>query len=311
MLDGSTPTSSGVLVPIQPRGTRPPFFCAAPILGTVFPYYELAHLLADGQPLYGLQPLGVSAPTTVETLARRYLEAVRSVQPEGPYHLGGWSFGGLVAYEMAQQLMAGGHDVALLAIVDTPAPGSYHRLRSGDAVRFFLTTVLRGLWLYLRDYGYLAAEASARAARHEKNGETSQSSDAQRWLELVRHRLGRAAIAAIVPPESHLLLYHPPSIRQMLRALGQGLVATLRYRQRVFPGAITLLRTSQPEIRGGRSALLGWDELAAGGVTAYTVPGTHMTLFRRPHVVDLARTLQEALDRSHRRDTAPHLPGNV
>jgi thioesterase domain-containing protein len=94
-------------------------------------YYELAYLWGFDQPFYGLQPLGLDGEqspfTRIEEMAAHYIEALRQVQPSGPYFLGGWSFGGLVAFEMAQQLLRAGHQVALLAIFDTlaPIPGNY------------------------------------------------------------------------------------------------------------------------------------------------------------------------------------------
>ncbi|HEY9874808.1 MAG TPA: amino acid adenylation domain-containing protein, partial [Candidatus Obscuribacterales bacterium] len=96
------------LVPIQPNGSNPPFFCVHPIFGVVLPYYELGHHLGKDQPFYGLQPLGIDGKkpplTRIEDMASYYIEALQVVQPRGPYFLGGWSFGGLVAFEMAQQL---------------------------------------------------------------------------------------------------------------------------------------------------------------------------------------------------------------
>ncbi|MCZ0900911.1 thioesterase domain-containing protein, partial [Microcoleus sp. HI-ES] len=97
------------LVAIKPRGKNPPFFCVHPIFGVVFPYVELAFGLGENQPFYGLQPKGIdgeSSPlTSIEDMAADYIAALRTVQPKGPYFLGGWSFGGLVAFEMAQQLL--------------------------------------------------------------------------------------------------------------------------------------------------------------------------------------------------------------
>ncbi len=114
------------LVPIQPQGTNPPFFCIHPILGVVFPYYELALQLGKNQPFYALQPQGIDGKfpplTRIEDMAAYYIKAMRTIQPEGPYFLGGWSFGGLVAFEMAQQLKKAGYAVGLLAVLDTLAP---------------------------------------------------------------------------------------------------------------------------------------------------------------------------------------------
>jgi amino acid adenylation domain-containing protein len=111
------------LVPIQPLGSRPPFFCVHGIGGTVLRFRELASHMGEEQPFYGLQARGLDGgdpcPQTVEEMAANYIHEVRRVQPNGPYFLGGYSFGGMVALEMAQQLRAQGDEVAILALLDT------------------------------------------------------------------------------------------------------------------------------------------------------------------------------------------------
>ncbi|HEY9402415.1 MAG TPA: amino acid adenylation domain-containing protein [Pyrinomonadaceae bacterium] len=109
------------LVALQPRGSRPPFFCVHPATGSAFAYVELARHVGLDQPFYGLQSPVETPLTEIEAMATLYLEAVRTIQPKGPYFLGGWSMGGRVAYEMAQQLRARGEEVALLALFDIVA----------------------------------------------------------------------------------------------------------------------------------------------------------------------------------------------
>lgn len=109
------------LVALQPRGSRPPFFCVHPATGSAFAYVELARHIGSGQPFYGLQSPVNQPLTEIEAMATLYLEGVRTVQPKGPYYLGGWSMGGRVAYEMAQQLRAQGDEIALLALFDIVA----------------------------------------------------------------------------------------------------------------------------------------------------------------------------------------------
>ena len=116
-----------LVVPARASGDRPPLWAVHPIGGSVLWVRHLLRDLPDRQPLYGLQPRGMEgqdAPhETVNAMAEDYLEAVRGHQPTGPYHLCGASFGGLVAYEMAQRLKATGETVGLLALLDTYAPG--------------------------------------------------------------------------------------------------------------------------------------------------------------------------------------------
>ena len=116
------------LVPIQPLGSKRPLFFVHGAGGTVIIYRDLVRHLGMDQPVYGLQAQGLdgkqSCLTSVEDMASHYLEAIRTIQPEGPYLLGGLSFGGTVAFEMARQLQAKGEEVALLALLDT-FPGKY------------------------------------------------------------------------------------------------------------------------------------------------------------------------------------------
>ena len=112
------------LVALQPRGSRPPFFCVHPATGSAFAYVELARHVGAEQPFYGLQAPVDEPLEKIEEMAALYLEAVTAAQSSGPYHLGGWSMGGRVAYEMARQLRARGEEVALLVLFDIAAYGT-------------------------------------------------------------------------------------------------------------------------------------------------------------------------------------------
>jgi amino acid adenylation domain-containing protein len=111
-----------LLVPIQPNGIKPPIFCIHGAGGGVIGYSRLAHRLGMDQPLYGLQSKGFDdnqePQDQIEDMARTYLKEIRTIQPRGPYYLLGYSFGGIVAYELACQIRAQDENVALLAILD-------------------------------------------------------------------------------------------------------------------------------------------------------------------------------------------------
>ena len=111
------------LVPLQADGSRTPFFCVHGVGGNVLGFRDLVRHLGDDQPFYALQPQGLDGTreclTSVPEMAVRYIQEIKKVQPEGPYRIGGYSFGGLVAYEMAQMLEAQGEQVALLALFDS------------------------------------------------------------------------------------------------------------------------------------------------------------------------------------------------
>jgi amino acid adenylation domain-containing protein len=120
--EGWSPSWSS-LVPIQPRGSRPPFFCVHGIGGTVLRFRDLARHLGEDQPFYGLQAKGLdgrqACASSVEEMAADYIREMQKAQPQGPYFLGGYSFGGMVALEMAQQLRAEGEEVGIVALLDT------------------------------------------------------------------------------------------------------------------------------------------------------------------------------------------------
>jgi len=113
------------LVAIQPQGSKRPFFCMPGSGGNVIYFHHLARHLGTEQPFYALQALGLGgvAPplTCVEDTAAYYLKAIRALHPQGPYLLGGHSFGALVAFEIAQQLLRHRQQVDLLSIFDLPA----------------------------------------------------------------------------------------------------------------------------------------------------------------------------------------------
>jgi thioesterase domain-containing protein len=263
----------------------------------VFPYYELAHAMSADQPFYGLQPVKISgnagASGTIEGLATIYVEAMRQVQRTGPYHLGGWSFGGLVAFEMAQQLRRAGESVALLVVLDTPAPGLQRYLGVRQSLRVIAQTILGGAWEYLRDYEYLAAGSRQSSVPQHVRG-------LRRAYGLGRSFVNRAAIARVVPAESRLLMYHLPTIREMVHLLRPGIRSTLRYRPSSFAGQVTLLRTKEHSAEGVHSALLGWDTVSSMEVEVRPIPGNHLTLLRQPYMAEVAQVLQDVLDASHR-----------
>jgi acyl-CoA synthetase (AMP-forming)/AMP-acid ligase II/thioesterase domain-containing protein/NAD(P)-dependent dehydrogenase (short-subunit alcohol dehydrogenase family)/acyl carrier protein len=122
--DWVAPWSS--LVPIQPHGSGPPLFCVGGVGGNVLCYQPLSILLGPDQPFYGLQAKGLDGQEAphfkVEDMASQYLTEVLKLQPNGPYFLAGHSLGGLVAFEMAQQLKVRGQSVNFLGLFDTYTP---------------------------------------------------------------------------------------------------------------------------------------------------------------------------------------------
>ena len=114
------------LVPIKTNGNQSPLFCIHPGGGNVLCYHHLAYYLSSERPFYALQSVGLNPQnqphTSIEQMATHYIQELQTVQPHGPYFLSGWSFGGLVAFEMAQQLSHQGEQIALLALLDSSPP---------------------------------------------------------------------------------------------------------------------------------------------------------------------------------------------
>jgi nonribosomal peptide synthetase DhbF len=136
------------LLPIRARGTLPPLFCIHPVGGLSWAYAGLLNGIEAERPVYGIQARGIveaaSLPDSIEAMARDYLRVIREVQPEGPFHLLGWSLGGLIAQAMARQLQDQSLEVGLLALMDSYPMGS------GDVMPEWDTRqVLAGLALAL------------------------------------------------------------------------------------------------------------------------------------------------------------------
>src|SRR5205823_633968 len=114
------------LVPIQPNGSQPSLFCVHGGAGTILHLQPLARRLGPEQPFYGLQARGLYGGATpwrtVEQMSAHYLGELRTVQPNGPYYLGGYCFGAIVAFDMAQRLLRDGEDVDLLVVFNGPSP---------------------------------------------------------------------------------------------------------------------------------------------------------------------------------------------
>ncbi|HEX6289565.1 MAG TPA: amino acid adenylation domain-containing protein [Herpetosiphonaceae bacterium] len=264
------------LVPLQPRGSRRPFFCVHPGGGTVFCYADLARLLGSDQPFYGLQARGLEAGQTphqtIADLAAEYVTAIRTVQPHGPYLLGGWSFGGSVAFEMACRLRDQGEDVSLLALIDSfaPAPGQ----APPDAATLAAA--------FARDLGGMFGKA----------------------LEITPADLAPLPVAerlAYVLAQAQRQQALPPDIdRDQFQRLADVFYANLAMQH-----AATLRPTAVPvallevdrEAQAGHASVLaeGWRVLTPI-VERQVVAGTHYTLLRPPHVQFVADWLGKLLD---------------
>ncbi|HYG63315.1 MAG TPA: amino acid adenylation domain-containing protein, partial [Thermoanaerobaculia bacterium] len=218
------------LVPIQPLGTGAPLFCVHALGGEVLAYYRLARELGTDRPFYGIQARPLVGETeaprlTIEEMAAEYLDAVRSLQPAGPYLLSGYSFGAVVAFEMARQLNLAGEEVALLALLDEGVP-------AGDAAAEVDTAdVVAGIVQYLARRQGRTVEIDAEVLR-----DLSLDDQLARGLEILGSTEG-------LGPDVDIPLLRGLAIGWSARA-----TAIERYRVSAYPGRITLLRSSSVDL---------------------------------------------------------------
>jgi amino acid adenylation domain-containing protein len=248
------------LVRLRAGGTEPPLFLIHPLGGSAFCYRELATRLDTDRPVYGLQALGLGAgeepQDSIEEMASYYLEQVRRVAPEGPYHLGGWSLGGVIAFEMAQQLVRVGERVDLLALFDAVVPRAIPN-KTYDAV-----AVLRGLAWELGNVTGLDLKVSADELRG-LDGE-----------EGVRYLLRRAQESGALPPG-----FGVDQAVRTWRIVDATAKAIKKYEAQAYPGRPLLFVAGQSR-RDGLEPDLGWGRVAAGGVEQIPLEARHSTVLR-------------------------------
>jgi len=271
----SAPLSS--LVAIQIGSAKPPFFGIHGAGGGVFIYSTLARYLAKEQPVYGLQAYGLDgeqAPhTRVEDMASHYIKEILTVQPEGPYFLGGYSYGGIVAFEMAQQFHSQGQKVALLALFDAHGP-----------------EYLKPLPSYVRIFRHLG-----RLLRLEPKEKLTYIEDKLK----IKQKLQKLALNFSSAKGRSL-----PQVRQQYDLQSVHIQAELEYiLPQVYEGQAILFRASEqmaPEWWfDPHDPLLGWGGLITGGLEIQELPGHHMNVFNEPYVRVLAEKLQACLDQAY------------
>ena len=275
------------LVPLRPGGSKPPLFCVHQHHGHIYWAQPLARHLGPDRPVYGLEAQGLDGRqpprTRIEVMAAHYVQEIRSLQPEGPYHLSGYCFGGLVAFEMAQQLVAQGQVVALVALVES-AWLSPERLAQARRLR----ARLRRRFLFERDrlaplgpgarVAYLVQKATAWA--REAPGRAGA------WFQERRHAA------------SHVMR----TVRQVEEA---NLEALRRYAPVPYSGRVVLFRPAGPTLQLYGDPTWGWGELAAGGIEIEEIPKTRPNIVDEPDARALAARLTEHLEAVARRAVAP------
>lgn len=263
------------LVPLKtPAGTgppKPPLYCIHPDHGLVLFYQALANRLPPDQPVYGLQSVGVDydeAPlTSLEDMAARYLRDIKKFQPDGPYYLGGFSLGGVVAAEMARQLHANGEQVGLLALFDAYAPVAYQQ-NLIDKPRF---KRMAGHLQLLKN----STPKDALLSLGEKAREAVQGKKAD-WQKAAAELAGTLA---------------PERLAALQAVILANEAAFFRYETPCYPVRATLFRAAEVSVFEERDPALWWGDQFQGGLDIHDVPGVHLTMMNEPQVSALALAL--------------------
>jgi amino acid adenylation domain-containing protein len=250
---------------LQPRQ---PLFLVHPVGGNVLCYADLARSLGAGQPVYGLQALGLAegqAPQqTVEEMAASYVAALRETQPHGPYRLGGWSAGGVIAYEMAQQLRRAGEEIELLALLDSALP-------DGSAAQTDDAELLAGLAGDL--CGLAGTDLACNQTRLRELAPDARLAQVLAW----------AKTAGALPADTGLDL-----LRRLWDVYRATALAVSRYVAAPYRSRIHLLVASENRRRFLQGDALGWELAVKGDVHLKFLEGGHYDLLRAPRVDTLA-----------------------
>lgn len=273
------------LVPIRRAGSKPAFFCVHSEGGNVMEYYPLAHYLDVDRPFYALQAQNLDGKQVVrpriEEMARHYLAEVRTVQPHGPYFLGGFCLGGVIAFEMARQLSGEGEHVAIVAMIENPT-GEY--LKSAAKIPW-----LRALgWRLLMKARVELSDVFAL--------------DVSAVPTHIARRIQALLVKGEVRLERTLLRVH--LARSYSRGLYRKLLAEAHveafwtYRPRLYTGRVAVFRASEQPAGLRVDPTLGWSGLVAGELECHEVAAYHDNILKEPPVRTLAEDLAACLDRA-------------
>ncbi|MCA1567458.1 MAG: condensation domain-containing protein [Acidobacteria bacterium] len=244
--------------------------------GDVLCYQDLAGQLDPAQPVYGLLAKGLDgeqeAHSRIEDMAAEYIRAIREVQPEGPYHLCGWSMGGVISFEMSHQLDAQGESVSFLGLIDSVSP----LIVPAEEDELILIEV------FARNLGLIPQDLSI-----------SRGDMARMSLEEIPSYLGEQAKASNLLP-AHLLTGRATQLYHVFKT---NLEAFKRYQPRHPAGRITLW-TSEETTSIIKDPTHGWGNLSVEKIEVFRMPGEHHTILRPPIVETLASQLETQLDKN-------------
>lgn len=263
---------ASLLVKMQPAGEKTPLFLVHPVGGGVYIYHDLVRHLGRTRPVYGIQARGFDGHTEplnrIEDFASLYRELIQNIQPAGPYLLAGSSFGGVVAFEMAQQFQASSQETAMLALFDTPDLTTIAAQTADDVV------ILASLLGAGNDIGGIM--------------ESLRQLDP---AERLHAALQQAHQASVLPTDMDLQHF-----QHLFTMVKTHVEALQHYKPHIYNGHLLYFRAAQRDILNPPYPERGWIELAGGGITIYEIPGNHITMNYAPQAQILATKLAWYLD---------------
>ncbi|WP_019634301.1 amino acid adenylation domain-containing protein [Actinomadura atramentaria] len=254
-----------VMLPIRTEGSRPPLFFVHPAGGLAWGYFQFQRYLGPDQPVYGLQARAFTEdalPGSVQEMAADYVGQIRAVQPHGPYHLAGWSLGGLIAYEIGCRLQAAGEEVALLTMID-----SYNGLDLNSERREVLPELLGGIGID--------------ASMADENGEP----DVPRIM------------AALAERGDALATLDERSLRNVYANYANGIRQAEEYIPGRFGGDVLFFTAMRGRKDGDPGAAENWGPLVDGVVEDHPVDAEHHALMEPGPVRAMGSVLAARLDK--------------
>jgi len=247
-------------------GELHPLYMVHPIGGSVLCYSDLARSVSERKPFYAIQALPTPAlqHATLEEIAASYLPLIRKQDNQGRYELGGWSFGGLLAFEMAHQAMAAGDPPARLYLFDPPALEKIELEDHSDVE-------LAGLFVFMLVADYRGGSAIDLEALKAKFDPTTTSVEAH-----LRRAMELGLLSSGMDPATHL---------QSFEIFKRNMRAVPQYKPKKYPGETTLVL---PETRDSTT----WPSLLPENAAMVQVPGNHFTMLRAVSAAKIAALME-------------------
>ena len=311
------------LVAIQPKGSKPPLFMGHAGGGIVFPYYNLVSYMPD-QPIYGLQDPSVYSNelvySNIKEMAEDYAQWIQKVQPKGPYRLAGWSFGGNLVYEIAQNLIRKGEKIAFIGMIDTWLnPPPTYMVHKDDAAKTKIEkifniigqkvrrlfkiirgsiSVIKSIIPHLRNGFYFMI--SRKLSSQDRKKRLSQVADKVLGIAMTTEFLKGSEFAELANQEKHLLeLNIPSSMGRVMQLVRIHQKFATRYKPQPLPTKIHVIYgdvNREAIENAGNSPTLGWEEYSTVGAEVVWTRGNHSSLLTKPDVEGLANVINKILD---------------